>query len=402
MSDQVTPLRLHIGCGDKPFDDWTGIDHKLGSEAFPLDVPDCAADDIYASHILEHFSHQEIEQVLDNWLAKLAPGGRLRLSVPDFEQIARRYLAGEPIDVQGYAMGSQLTSNDQHGTIFDREMLTELLIQRGMERIGPFLPFAEDTSQLPISLNLEAYKPTGPATECTDTIAVLSAPRFAPTLHARCAQVAFGKARVPYVPAMGAYWHQTLCETIELGLRDPHPYTGNQSRYVITCDYDSIFSYADVLELYRLMEACQTADAICSIQTMREADHSLFSMTSADGKARTRAYAVEFERHLTPIRTGHFGLTIFRADTLRKLPRPWMLAKPNEEGRWSEGRVDADIDFWHRFEKDGRRLYLANRVVIGHMEEWISWPKPDFTTIRQKVSDYLYGGMPTEVARDLK
>lgn len=287
---------------------------------------------------------------------KLAPGGRLRIAVPDFEQIAKRYLAGEPIDVQQYTMGSQLGHDDQHRCAFDEELLTELLITRGMERINRFLPFADDSSRLEISLNLEAYKPSGDAKRCANTIAVLSCPRFAPTLHMGCASRSFYAAGVPYVPQTGAYWHQVLCETIEEAIKPDTPYISEHVKYVIACDYDSVFSAADVLELYRLMEACEKADAICAVQTMRNGTMSLFSMAGSDGKNRQQAYAVEFDRNLTPINTGHFGLTIFRADTLRKLPRPWMLPKPNTDGRWADNRVDADIDFWRRFEKDGRQL----------------------------------------------
>ncbi len=395
---QVT-TRLHIGCGDKPLDGYVGIDRKLGSEAYPLACDDGSVSEIYASHVLEHISHREIEKALDNWIAKLAPGGRLRIAVPDFQQIAKRYLAGEPIDVQQYTMGSQLGDNDQHRCVFDDELLIELLIARRMEKIGRFTPFVQDCSALDISLNIEAFKPMGPQDICKNTVAVLSAPRFGPTLHNRCAMMAFYRTNVPYVPVMGAYWHQVLCETIEEAIKIDNPYIDCTADYLITCDYDTIFTAENVLELYRLMEARKDVDAICAVQSMRLGSKSLFSIKDENGNSKRFEYSAHFDTHLKRIQSAHFGLTIFRAETLRAFPRPWMVPQPNKDGRWGDGRVDADIDFWRRWAENGRTVYLANRVVVGHMEEFIAWPGQDFAPVRQTFVDFLKDGMPPDARK---
>ena len=50
---------------------------------------------IYAAHLLEHFGRDEFLKVLAEWFRVLAPGGVLRLAVPDFGTIAKLYVSGE-------------------------------------------------------------------------------------------------------------------------------------------------------------------------------------------------------------------------------------------------------------------------------------------------------------------
>ena len=47
---------------------------------------------IYACHVLEHFSHEDTLRVLKRWFQVLAPGGELRISVPDIDRIVKIYV----------------------------------------------------------------------------------------------------------------------------------------------------------------------------------------------------------------------------------------------------------------------------------------------------------------------
>jgi hypothetical protein len=53
---------------------------------------------VYASHVLEHLSLEDLRTALANTLRILAPGGFFRLVVPDLEHLAREYLAGDGRD----------------------------------------------------------------------------------------------------------------------------------------------------------------------------------------------------------------------------------------------------------------------------------------------------------------
>lgn len=385
------PLRLDLGAGEYVLPGFIAVDRKNGSEVYPLACLDGSVDEIRASHVLEHFSHTQVLEVVRHWVSKLAPGGRLRIAVPDLEYIARQYLDGKAINVQGYLLGGQTDENDYHKCAFDDEVLTEILLEAGLERVHRWESEQQDCAALPVSLNLGGYKPSGPQTHCADTSAILSAPRFGPVAHFRCAVSAFGRAQVPYQIAGGAYWHQVISDLLEA--------QSDVSRYVITCDYDTVFRYEDVLELYRLMEAEPRADAICTLQSKRSSDHALFGVKDADGNNVLSLPGYQLDRNLLPVATGHFGLTIFRTETLRNHPHPWMQSEPNAEGRWRDGKVDADIQFWSKWRECGRTLYLAPRVVVGHLQELVTWPGRDLKPVYQTLMEYDKAGKPNEVNR---
>jgi len=386
-------VRLNLGSGDHRIDGFENLDGKQGDSIFPLDVADGSCDEIRASHVLEHFSHTKVAEVLKHWASKLTPGGLLRIAVPNFETIAKDYLAGKDFDIQGYTFGGHVDARDHHGCAFDVELLRELMIDCGLERLHEWKSEAQDCAALPVSLNLGGYKPMGEAKYCADTRAVLSAPRFGPVMHFRCALTAFGRARVPYQILGGAYWHQVMSEVLEQQIEDP------SVRYVIACDYDTVFQYEDVLELYRLMEAFPEADAIFPLESKRGSDHALFGILGKDGKPVGGIASYHLGRNLLPVSHGHFGLTIFRAEKLRAFDRPWMKPTPSPEGRWGDGKKDADIDFWHHWVATGRTLFLAPRIVVGHLQEMVTWPSQDLTPIYQTIHDYDAAGMPQEARR---
>jgi hypothetical protein len=393
MGDDV---RLNLGAGEPALDGFTSIEGKNGDRVYPLeDYEDGSVEEIYASHVLEHFSHRDTPDVLKHWVQKLKPGGRLRVAVPDFGYIAKAYVKGEPINTQGYVMGGHVDADDRHGALFDRENLAELMLAAGLEQIHEWKPEIEDCSGLLVSLNLAGFKALSDLRCCRDTVAVLSAPRFGPMLHMRVSAEAFHRVNVQYIVAQGVYWHQVLCECLEGILAD----TKRAVKYIITCDYDTIFTASDVLTLYRLMEIFPEADSICGMQSKRQSrEHMLCNLRGEGAKPRTEVPILELlSKQITPILSGHFGLTIFRADTLRKHERPWMVPEPNRENRWGDHRVDADMSFWKRWHGAGHNAYMANRVVLGHMEEVISWPGDELKPIYQLVQDFAKQGKPSDI-----
>jgi len=290
-------------------------------------------------------------------------------------------------------MGGHIDDNDHHGCLFDREALTELMVNAGLERIGEWKSEIQDAASLPISLNLQGFKPIGNQQMPEGVFGVLSAPRFGPVMHMQCAFDALAPLQIQYVTGQGAFWSQVLSDCMEKLLDNV------RCRYILTIDYDSVFSRHDVLELYRLMEAYPDCGALCPVQSMRGTEMALFGITDKTGKPKTFMYSADFAKHVTPIFTGHFGLTMIRADCLRQLPKPWMCPKPTPSGQWIEGKVDADISFWHNWKKAGFVVGLANRIIVGHLEEVVKWPGDKFQPIYQETKDYNVTGIPAEVRR---
>jgi hypothetical protein len=61
---------------------------------------------------------------------------------------------------------------------------------------------------------------------------------------------------------------------------------------------------------------------------------------------------------------------------------------PDGNGGWGEGRTDADVAFWRKWEAAGNTLHIANRVTIGHMELMVRWPGHDLSAVHQSVADW--------------
>jgi len=95
-------LQLHLGCGTSNPRGCAGVDFgpawvRVDSgAAFPhaLPFPDGSASLIYACHLFSYFDRAQAGAVLAEWRRVLAPGGTLRLAVPDFEAVARLYVSG--------------------------------------------------------------------------------------------------------------------------------------------------------------------------------------------------------------------------------------------------------------------------------------------------------------------
>jgi SAM-dependent methyltransferase len=139
-------LKLHIGCGKRFIPGFVHIDQV----AFPhvdhvqdirklANFPDNSAGLIYACQVIEYFDREEVIDVLTDWRRVLAPGGILRLSVPNFAVICKLYQAGFKLDwFLGTLYGripDGKTGFAYHCTTFDEQSLRELLGKLGFTEI---------------------------------------------------------------------------------------------------------------------------------------------------------------------------------------------------------------------------------------------------------------------------
>jgi len=171
---------IHLGCGPHNDPKYINVDglafphiHYVGVvEKLPM-FKNNFADLIYACHVLEHISHQEIMNVLREWRRVLKIGGVLRLSVPDFDKIITIY-EKENKNMERIIsplMGAQGDKYDFHKIIFNKEYLNNLLKQTGFIEVRKWDPETTPDHTLsdwagnklvnnihPISLNLEAVK----------------------------------------------------------------------------------------------------------------------------------------------------------------------------------------------------------------------------------------------------
>lgn len=221
--------------------------------------------------------------------------------------------------------------------------------------------------------------------------AVTSVPRLGFQTHFGIAQRAFrcGDFDVPLFKFTGAFWEQHIQNAIKEMI-------AQGVDWVIGVDYDSIFDAEDVKELLTLAALYPDAEAIIPWQIKRGIDKTpLFSIVDKSGKIRRTFDPDEFNRDLTQVATGHFGLTLIKTKALVDIPKPWFWSQPNpKNGEWDDGRTDADIYFWRKFAEHGKKAFVANNVRIGHIEEEITWITRDFEVIRQSMNDYNKNGKP--------
>lgn len=185
----------------------------------------------------------------------------------------------------------------------------------------------------------------------------------------------------------GAFWEQSLSRLLYQAVADGYD-------YVLAIDYDTVFRPVDVKHMIRMMAATPDAAAIFPVQYRREQDQILLGLPGCDGEAD----ASVFRDQLVPADKGHFGLTLLRVATLRELPHPWLWSQPNAEGKWEDGGIDADIYFWRKLAAHGHRFYCASRVVIGHIQQMITWPGEGYRPVHQYLSRYFGDGdAPAEV-----
>lgn len=385
-------LKLNLGAGASPIDGYINLDRKNGNEIYPLNYPDNSVDLIRASHCLEHFPSRETAKVLADWVRALKPGGSLKIAVPDFAKCAKWYLDGTSALIGSYIMGGQTDDDDYHKWIFDSESLTQMMQKAGLENITVWESDAPDCSSLEVSLNLQGTKPLEVSAAGIRSVqrkieAVMSVPRIGWNDTWGCIYAGIVAPGIRLNKGSGVFWGQVLsrmmCDALE---RD--------ADYIIAVDYDSIFTRENVMTLCELMELYPEVDAIVPVQVRRESGYSMFGIQDEHGKAATKVSADIFDQPLTKITLGHFGLTILRGSSLRKMPKPWFLATANADGEWEDGRVDEDIHFWNQAKAAGLTVCLANEVRIGHIQMMVSWPDREFAPVHQFIGDWNEKGGP--------
>ncbi len=170
--------KLHIG-GKQRRDGWEILDVNAGPLVDhignAIDLGQFADDtfaEVYASHVLEHFDYKEaLSAALLEWKRVLAPGGSLRLSVPDLDTLARlvvdrRLDVNQRYQVMRMIFGGHVDAHDYHLVGLNQEFLAGFLAHAGFGQVfrvaghGLF----DDTSNMvvagqPISLNVVAVKP---------------------------------------------------------------------------------------------------------------------------------------------------------------------------------------------------------------------------------------------------
>ena len=385
-------VKLNLGGGLQKKAGYVNIDRKLGSEVYPLAYEDGSVDEIYASHVLEHFSHREAPHVLAHWVSKLKIGGKIRLAVPDFHWIIDNQTNRL---AEAYLMGGQQDEDDYHKSIWTSKKLREVMTYAGLTGIEKWASDDTDCSSLPLSLNLEGTRTVAKAQDPQKVnlgkiVAVMSIPRLGwnDAWGSIVDATRTAEFSIPIYRFTGAFWEQ--CIQRALHFAEQHG-----ADWVLTLDYDSIITGDDVKQLMVLAAQHPEGDAFVPVQVKRGSSGSfMFTSTNEKGEIIRSMTLEELNVDVMPIDTGHFGCTLIRTAALRKMALPWFRSQPDENGHWEDGHIDADIFFWQQFKAAGNVAYQANQVKIGHLQVMITWPTNEWLVTNQHIGDWQDKGKP--------
>jgi len=134
-------IKINMGCGWRNFgEDWVHIDggdydHLDHKDIFNLPYEDNMVDLIYASHVIEYFDTQEVQNVLKEWKRVLKKDGILRIAVPDFKSMTELYHSGkiELTSILGPLYGKMNMGDKKiyHKTVYDFKTLENTLKYAG-------------------------------------------------------------------------------------------------------------------------------------------------------------------------------------------------------------------------------------------------------------------------------
>lgn len=163
-------IKVNIGCGLSGIPGWQNLDNSptiwlsripllhrlLKTPPWPRDVRrydvrkglpyrESTVRYIYSSHAFEHFTRAESLAIAKDCFRALAPGGILRIVVPDLGLIVREYLAdNSPQAAQTFLSRLSLNHSLQdfvhpgsnHSQMFDAKALVHLLREAGFPQVA--------------------------------------------------------------------------------------------------------------------------------------------------------------------------------------------------------------------------------------------------------------------------
>jgi predicted SAM-dependent methyltransferase len=134
-------FRLDIGCGDNKRVGFIGVDIRRSkavdvvADARKLPFRDGSFDHVYSSHLIEHFSHREVQSVLAEWVRVLKKGGILEIRCPDLRARALLFFLNPSWLNVTNIYGGQDYAGNYHKCGFSYGLLKGLLKSCGIIKI---------------------------------------------------------------------------------------------------------------------------------------------------------------------------------------------------------------------------------------------------------------------------
>ncbi len=138
---RVTGLRLNLGCGHIPKEDYLNVDSRalpnvdIVADISSLPFGPSEVNEIFSSHVLEHFPQEQLRrQLLPYWTSLLKKGGVFVAIVPDADAMIQEYAKGDYLynNLREVIFGAQDYDGDFHFNMFIPEQMKDLFIEAGL------------------------------------------------------------------------------------------------------------------------------------------------------------------------------------------------------------------------------------------------------------------------------
>ena len=150
------PIRLELGAGPRAgMEGWVSLNISPGATiqhdlTHPLPFPDNSVEQIYSSHVLEHFTYpRPMLDILRDCHRVLRPGGTFSIAVPNARHYLQAYFEPQGFDRAlfcGYDVGLSYRNRidvvnfvaylgDEHKFMFDEENLPRVLEEGGFREV---------------------------------------------------------------------------------------------------------------------------------------------------------------------------------------------------------------------------------------------------------------------------
>jgi SAM-dependent methyltransferase len=135
-AERVNTLRrVNVGCGRDLRDDYINVDSRkiegvdMVADARALPFKKDTLDEVFASHVLEHFTERDGKKILQHWYDLLKKNGELRIIVPNIDAMTKRYAGGELTwdALRSVVLGGQDYASDHHFNQFSPDSLESLV-----------------------------------------------------------------------------------------------------------------------------------------------------------------------------------------------------------------------------------------------------------------------------------
>jgi hypothetical protein len=103
MLEEGQEIRFNMGCGMERLPGYLGVDKNsdradIRMDVFELSLPENCAEEVLASHLIEHLPQHRAPEILIKWKDALKPGGKLVLETPDLEALCKEFVEQQGVD----------------------------------------------------------------------------------------------------------------------------------------------------------------------------------------------------------------------------------------------------------------------------------------------------------------